>query len=144
MKIIIPFLIILFPFWGMAGNYDKILVGEHLISLQWISWHNFGKAKITRTAINGVYKITGIQENKDKSKYLKIDGTLKPVSEKRLIFNGSIETRTGLEKQGSPCLREGSYNFRVTGKRKYWRLKEMYNPCRNDSLIDYIDIYLKF
>lgn len=142
MKGIILFLITLLPFCTIAGEkYDKILVGEHLISVQWISWKNFGKAAITKTEVDGVYKIIGVQYDKDNNDYLKISGTLKPNSEKQLIFNGTIETKINFINQGNPCLREGAYTFRATGQRKYWRLKEMYNPCRTDSLVDYIDIY---
>ena len=142
MKISIFFLITLLPFCVIAGEkYDKILVGEHLISIQWISWHYFGKATISKTEIEGVYNITGIQNNKDNDDYLKIDGTLKLNSEKQLTFSGTIETKINFINQGNPCLREGTYTFRATGQRKYWRLKEMYNPCQKDSLVDYIDIY---
>jgi len=142
MKGIILFLITLLPFCAIVGEkYDKILVGEHLISVQWISWKNFGKATITKTEVEGVYKIIGVQDNKDNNDYLKINGTLKPNSEKQLTFNGTIETKINFINQGNPCLREGTYTFRATGQRKYWRLKEMYNPCRKDSLVDYIDIY---
>ncbi len=144
MKRIILLFIILFPFLGLADEkYDKILIGEHLISLHWISWKNFGTAKITKTDTVGVYKIIGIQENKDKSEYLKIEGTLKPNNERELVFHGKIETQINFINRGNPCLREGTYNFRVSGQRKYWRLKEMYNPCRKDSVVDYIDIYWK-
>ena len=142
MKGIILFLITLLPFCAIAGEkYDKILVGDHLISLQWISWKNFGTATITKTEVAGVYKITGIQNNKHNTDYFKISGTLKPNSEKQLTFNGTIETKINFINQGNTCLREGTYTFRATGQRKYWRLKEMYNPCRTDSLVDYIDIY---
>jgi len=142
MKIIILFLIALFPLCLIAGEkYDKILVGDHLISLQWISWKNFGTATITKTEVAGVYKITGIQINKHNTDYLKISGTLKPNSEQQLTFNGTIETKISFINHGNPCLREGTYTFRATGERKYWRLKEMNNPCRKDNLVDYIDIY---
>ena len=140
MKSIILLLINVLPFCCIANeNYDKILVGEHLISLQWISWGNFGTAKITKTETEGVYKIIGIQEIKNE--YLKIDGTITPISEKQLIFNGKIETRLSHINKGNPCLREGTFTFRATGQRKYWRLKEMYNPCRKDGVVDYVDIY---
>jgi len=142
MKGIFLFLISILPFCANGDEkFDKFLVGEHLISLQWISWHYFGKATISKTEVDGVYKITGIQNNKDNNDYVKIDGTLKPNSEKQLTFNGKIETKISFINQGNPCLREGTYTFRATGQRKYWRLKEMYNPCRKDSLVDYIDIY---
>ena len=36
------------------------------------------------------------------------------------------------------CLRDGTYEFRVTGRRRYWRLQQM-EAC--DGLTDYVDIY---
>lgn len=144
MKRTLIILLILLPFFGIAQeNYDKILVGEHLISLQWISWNTFGSAKISKTETEGVYKITGIQESTDKKEYLKIDGQIKPISEKNLKFEGKIETKIQHHNQGNPCIRQGTYDFRVSGKRKYWRLKEKTNPCDKGNVVDYIDIYWK-
>lgn len=34
------------------------------------------------------------------------------------------------------------WTFRVTGKRPYWRLKEMQNVCEGDNTVDYLDIYV--
>jgi hypothetical protein len=38
-------------------------------------------------------------------------------------------------------MRQGDFTFKVTGKRKYWRMQEMDNPC--DEATDYVDIYYK-
>jgi hypothetical protein len=35
-------------------------------------------------------------------------------------------------------VRDGSYEFRITGRRRYWRLQQM-EQC--DGLTDYVDIY---
>ena len=36
------------------------------------------------------------------------------------------------------CLRDGTYEFRATGTRRYWRLQNI-EAC--DGLADYVDIY---
>lgn len=123
------------------NDYDKLLIGNHKISLQWISWENFGTALIEKTDKLGVYKITGKQVDDIKSHYLKIEGNLKPLNEKLLLFEGKIETRIGYINGGESCLREGTFHFRISGERKYWRLKEMTNPCDSGNLVDYIDIF---
>jgi len=40
--------------------------------------------------------------------------------------------------RGRNCLRDGTYEFRVTQRRRYWRLQQM-EVC--DGLTDYVDIY---
>jgi len=42
---------------------------------------------------------------------------------------------------GEPCLREGEMTFAITGKRRFWRLQQMQNPC--NEVVDYIDIFLR-
>ena len=42
---------------------------------------------------------------------------------------------------GKPCAREGAMTFKITGKRRYWRLQEMNNPC--DGVTDYVDIFFR-
>jgi hypothetical protein len=37
--------------------------------------------------------------------------------------------------------REGRFTFRITGTRRYWRMKEMNNPC--EDVADYVDVYLR-
>ena len=41
---------------------------------------------------------------------------------------------------GKPCVKTGRFTFRITGTRKYWRLKEMTN-CEGGMLVDYVDVY---
>ncbi len=121
------------------SNLDDKMVGTHLLSLQWISWEYFGDAMITSTDTENVYEIDGTQKSTENSDYLKIKGTLTAMNEKHLVFNGTIETSVDHINGGQPCNREGEFNFKATGQRKYWRLQEMDNPC--DGVADYVDIF---
>lgn len=118
-----------------------MLLGKHKISLQWISWDYFGTATVTNS--RGVYRIKGEQKGRgaEKGAYLRIDGLIRSISAKEFIFDGTIETRVSHLNGGEPCKREGEMTFAITGKRKYWRLQQMQNPC--DAVTDYVDIYFR-
>ena len=143
-------LFILIPYQFCLANtsqppIDSIkakIVGTHLFSLQWISWDYFGQVEIKEQ--NGELTINGEQRGKgDQSgDYLTIDGTLEIVDYKNLKFNGEITTRVSYINAGKPCVRKGNFTFRASGKRKYWRLQQMLNPCDQTST-DYVDIFWK-
>lgn len=153
-KIVLVILITsLFSIGGFAqsnnGEGDKtiikdqaakaMLLGQHKLSLQWISWDYFGKAIVTDT--KGVMRVKGEQKSKTEGDYLKIDGIITLVDKKEFKFNGTIVMRVSHINSGEPCTREGEMTFRITGNRKYWRLQEMDNPC--DEATDYVDIFFR-
>jgi len=113
--------------------------GTHNLSLQWISWEELGKAEI-RYLGNNVYSIVGEQRNPDNSDYLKIEGTLEPLSETELIFDGTVEHQITHLNQGQPCVKKGKQTFKSTKNRKYWRMQDMQN-CEGGMVTDYVDIY---
>src|SRR5690606_19398783 len=117
----------------------KIREGEHNLSLQWISWDVFGKAEIKYLG-NNKYSIVGEQRNPDNSDYLKINGTLEPISDKKLTFEGTVESRIDHLNQGQACVKEGIKIFESTKNRKYWRMQDMEN-CEGGMVLDYVDIY---
>lgn len=123
------------------GTAGKILLGKHLLSLQWISWDYFGSA----TVINkkGVLYLQGNQKGRGESAtdYVKVDGVITEINAKDFKFEGVIETQISHINGGAPCKREGTMTFLITGKRKYWRLQEMDNPC--EGVTDYVDIYFR-
>ena len=125
----------------VAGDADakKMLLGKHLLSLQWISWDYFGTATITHKA--GVLHLKGEQKQQGGSDFVKIDGTITSVDKKEFKFDGTIIMQISHINGGEPCTRSGEMTFAVTGKRKYWRLQEMTNPC--DEATDYVDIYFR-
>jgi hypothetical protein len=111
------------------------LLGVHPLSLQWISWDDFGEARVTRG--QGRYYITG--EQRDASgNYLRIDGAFTRISTRSLGFVGVIEIRVDHLNGGEPYRRDGAYHFELYGDRRFWRLTEMENP---DGAVDYVDIY---
>lgn len=115
------------------------LVGRHKLSLQWISWDYFGAASVINR--NGVLHLKGEQKSRKNSDFVKIDGVIVSIDEKEFIFDGTIVTQIDHINDGEPCERAGEMTFRITGKRRYWRLQEMDNPC--DGVTDYVDIYFR-
>ena len=117
-----------------------MLLGKHKISLQWISWDYFGAATVTNK--KGVFYLKGGQKQRGKgSDYLTIDGVITQIDAKEFKFDGTIITQISHINNGEPCTRTGEMTFRITGKRKYWRMQEIDNPC--DNAADYVDIYFR-
>ncbi len=121
------------------ANAAKMLHGKHLLSLQWISWDRFGAANVVNRI--SVYYLKGEQKQRGGSDYVKVDGIITEINQKDFKFDGTIEMQISHINGGEPCRREGKMTFAVTGKRKYWRLQEMTNPC--DEATDYVDIYFR-
>ena len=116
-----------------------MLVGDHRLSLQWISWDFFGKATITES--NGTLLLTGEQKARKGGDHLKIDGVITEVDAKEFKFKGTIIIKVEINNGGKPCERKGEMTFRITNNRRYWRLKEMENPC--EEIVDYVDIFFR-
>jgi len=121
------------------ASAGKMLLGKHLLSLQWISWDYFGAANVINR--KGVYYLKGEQKQRGGSDYVKIDGVITEINAKDFKFDGTIKMQISHNNGGAPCKREGEMTFAVTGRRKYWRLQEMTNPC--DEVTDYVDIYFR-
>jgi hypothetical protein len=110
--------------------------GRHNVTLQWISWDNPGSVIISPSD-DGWYSIKGSQTNNEA--YLRIDGSIKPLNDRELEFNGTIEHNAHTVADGKPCVRTGNQLFKATGTRKYWRLQDMLS-C-DGTTTDYVDIY---
>lgn len=117
----------------------KLLLGRHFFSLQWISWDHFGRVDVTEK--NGLLQIKGEQKGRDTDDYLTIDGVVTEVNRYDFKFRGKIVTKVSHNNEGEPCVREGEMTFKITGKRKYWRLQEMDSPC--EGIVDYVDIFFR-
>jgi hypothetical protein len=121
------------------------LLGEHNLSLQWISWKQFGRATVTEEG--GVLRLRGEQRRAagdregDAGDFLTIEGEITRVRPRDFTFRGTIVTRVSHIAGGQECRREGEFTFAVKGKRRYWRLQQMDNPC--DGVTDYVDIYFR-
>lgn len=116
-----------------------MLLGRHKLSLQWISWDHFGTATVTER--RGLLSIKGRQNGRGNGDYLIIDGVITVIDSKEFKFDGKIILQVSHINGGKPCERNGEMTFKITGKRKYWRLQEMNNPC--DEAVDYVDIYFR-
>ncbi len=116
------------------------LLGKHKFQLHWISWNRWKDfAELTVVERQGKLVIKGRQQKG--GDYLEIDGFASQVEDKQFTFEGSIITRVSYKNNGNPCRREGTMTFKITGKRRYWRLQEMQSPC--DETTDYVDIFLR-
>jgi hypothetical protein len=118
----------------------KQLLGKHKVNLQWIGWdkwEEFGDLKVFDR--EGTLFIKGGQTKGDD--YLEIDGEVLNIGAREFTFQGSIVTRVSHKNEGKPCERYGKMLFKITEKRKYWRLQEMQSPC--DITTDYVDIFMR-
>lgn len=121
------------------ANARKMLLGRHLLSLQWISWDYFGAANVVNR--KGVYYLKGEQRQRKGTDYVKVDGVITEINAKDFKFDGTVEVQISHINGGAPCKREGEMTFAATKNRKYWRLQQMDNPC--EGVTDYVDIYFR-
>jgi hypothetical protein len=129
---------------GAAGDVEQLLLGDHVMTLQWLQNHNgIGRAKISKQ--DGKIVIDGYQEEKYQGhhNYMSIEGTLRILDPKELEFDGTIVTRINYINGGAPYERKGRFLLKVTGKRKYWRMQNMTQPDTGYEVTDYIDIYFE-
>lgn len=116
---------------------DSLLIGRHDFTIQWLSFDdgNPGIAFINVTD-SAWYSIKGQQESKNG--YLKINGIIKPVNPKELLFNGVIEYSIYKITEGEVCRKVGQQTFLNTKNRKYWRMQNM-DGC--GATTNYVDIF---
>lgn len=126
------------------GFYERVLpagstlrIGEHRIGVQWLEPGKPGKARVSRVS-DDRFKISGQQSGETKDDYLRIDGTLTVVSNRKLLFEGSILLKYSFINRGKECRREGRFHFTAPDGKKYWRLEEQ-RTC--GDVTDYIDLY---
>lgn len=122
-----------------ASAREKLL-GEHLLTLQWITFENAKAGKVQVTEENGLLKLKGSQKDA-KGNFVTVEGVIESVDAKSFVLVGKVETQVDHIAGGKTCPREGRFTFRITGKRRYWRMKEMNNPC--EDVADYVDIFLR-
>jgi len=116
------------------------LIGKHKFQLHWISW---GKWKdLGDLVVINRQGTFGFKARQAKGgDYVEIEGTVVKVEAKEFTFQGRIVTRVSYKNEGKPCERHGEMTFKITGKRRYWRMQEMQSPC--DETTDYVDIFLR-
>ncbi len=117
----------------------KLLLGSHKISLQWISWDYFGTANVINR--DGTYYLKGEQKGRGTRDFLKVEGVITSIDAKEFAFEGTVTTQVSHINGGQSCDRKGALSFRITAKRKYWRMQQIDNPC--DGVADYVDIFFR-
>ena len=116
------------------------LIGKHKFQLHWISWgkwKDLGELIVSDRRGSLVIKARQAKGGD----YVEIEGKVVKVEAKEFTFQGRIVTRVSHKNDGKPCERNGEMTFKITGKRRYWRLQEMQSPC--DETTDYVDIFLR-
>jgi hypothetical protein len=117
----------------------RSLLGKHKLSLQWISWDYFGAVTVKQA--RGIYSLKGEQQGRRSKDYLTVEGMIVSIDKNQFVLEGDIITQVSHINGAKPCSRHGDFTFKITGKRKYWRMQEMDNPC--DEATDYVDIYFR-
>lgn len=112
--------------------YERLLNNSG-VTVQWL-W-SAQRGKLNAKDVNDVVRIDGEQANHEGT--LKINGEIVSIDSDRFVFRGTILILDAPEK-GRRCERTGDYEFRATGKRKYWRMQEMESCGR---LTDYVDVF---
>jgi hypothetical protein len=105
------------------------------VTLQWISWDYRGRVAVSERG--GIVRLSGSQAARGGPGRLTLEGDVVEIGATSFTFRGRIVIADTPD-AGRNCVRDGTYEFRVTGRRRYWRLQEM-EVC--DGLTDYVDIY---
>lgn len=107
------------------------------VTLQWISFESPARGHVRVSDVAGRLHLTGSQAARGGAGRLELDGEVIEIGPRSFTFRGRIAI-TDTPDPGRACIRDGTYEFRITGRRRYWRLQQM-EQC--DGLTDYVDIY---
>ena len=106
------------------------------VTLQWIWDAAPGKLTVTETP-EGVM-VSG-QQGPHNGDQLVITGVITRIEAKTFWFKGRIAITDN--ETTEPCVRDGTYTFRIIGARRFWRMKENQARCTGRAdLTDYVDI----
>ena len=105
------------------------------ITLQWISFESPARGRVSVTDRAGLVHLRGSQSGNGGQ--LRLEGDVLSIDRTSFTFRGQISI-VDTPDRGRHCLRDGVFEFRVTQRRRYWRLQQM-EAC--DGLTDYVDIY---
>lgn len=105
------------------------------ITLQWISFESPARGHVAVSQRGGLVHLRGSQSGGGGE--LMLDGDVLEIDARSFSFRGEISI-VGTPDASRNCLRDGVFEFRITQRRRYWRLQQM-EAC--DGLTDYVDIY---
>lgn len=108
------------------------------ITLQWISFESPGRGQVRVTERDGLVRLSGRHLQANGAGRLELDGDVLRIDARSFTFRGRIAIENAPDPDRE-CYRNGTYEFRATGRRRYWRLQNI-EAC--DGLADYVDIYL--
>ena len=113
------------------------LRGNEGVSLQWIDWDGTRRGLLHVRQPGALVHLSGEQRVAGQPGALTIDGDVLRIDARAFTFRGRIVIADAPD-AGRRCVRDGTFTFRITGTRRYWRLQQM-EAC--DGLTDYVDIY---
>jgi hypothetical protein len=132
---------------AIAQPADKTIVTEAAalgalranqgITLQWIGFETAKRGTLRADWTGGRLHLSGGQRAAKGPGRLTLHGDVVRIGARHFTFRGRIVI-TDAPDAGRRCVRDGLFDFRVTGQRRYWRLQQM-EAC--DGLTDYVDIY---
>lgn len=152
MKILLASLALLLTATGLAaqsppGPGERTVVNDRTalnrlrrnsgITLQWISFDYAQRGHVVAQMNGGLLHLNGTHAARGGPGRLTLDGDVLRINPRSFVFRGRIVI-TDAPDRGRNCVREGTYEFRSTGQRRYWRLQD-FEAC--DGLADYVDIY---
>ena len=107
------------------------------ITLQWISFESPARGHVVARMRGGLLHLSGAQGERGGPGRVTLEGDVLRIEPRSFTFRGRIVI-TDAPDPGRNCVRDGTYEFRATGRRRYWRLQDI-EAC--DGLADYVDIY---
>ena len=107
------------------------------ITLQWISFESPARGHVVAQMNGGLLHLSGSQIQRGGPGRVTLEGDVLRINPRSFTFRGRIVI-TDAPDRGRNCVRDGTYEFRATGQRRYWRLQDI-EAC--DGLADYVDIY---
>src|SRR4051812_43294313 len=84
------------------------------ITLQWISWDYRGRVQVSEAA--GRVHLSGAQRARSATGRLDLDGDVVEIGASSFTFRGHIGI-TDTPDPGRACMRDGDFEFRITGRR---------------------------
>ena len=131
----------------VSGRHERTVVNDRAalqrllrnsgITLQWLSFETRGRGHVVATMHRGLLYLRGSQGEPGGPVGLTLEGEVLRIDPRSFIFRGRIAI-AGTPDIDRNCVRDGTYEFRVTQRRRYWRLQD-FEAC--DGLADYVDIY---
>lgn len=107
------------------------------MTLQWIDFNRNPRGRVTVSERGGLVHLNGTQVDRSGAGRVELYGDVLEIGPRSFTFRGRIMIENAPDPDRE-CLRDGTYEFRVTQQRRYWRLQQM-TVC--DGLTDYVDIY---